>query len=273
MAPPTEKFGRFCGWTDPLACPGHASDDPSMMNSTFPENITALFTAGVQGTTIASPFDINYRHWYLRNFSGGDDGALKAVGDFLPMTSLLLADSYLLVEGLIVDAQNGGIGFRNHTMPRKMKLGAQWTEDILWVEPVTACSDTNLSFHYQINADSVTSRINGYLQDDGGFANLAPEEVQPSWSGEDDAGWKDVGPRPDLAHMAYHTAWWNNQLAAQVLQINQSTRGQKYAQQSRFTTSMHSIASIGLSLIDGKYLDDISLEKSPLTASFSKLGQ
>jgi hypothetical protein len=53
----------------------------------------------------------------------------------------------VLVEGLVVDTRDGGgVGFRNHSVPVEASNGATWTEDLLWVRPVTSCVNTNLTF-------------------------------------------------------------------------------------------------------------------------------
>ena len=49
---------------------------------------------------------------------------------------------------------NGGIGFRNHTAPTGFSNGAEWVEDLTWVEPVTSCVDTNLTFVISFGDDS-----------------------------------------------------------------------------------------------------------------------
>ncbi len=48
----------------------------------------------------------------------------------------------------MVDTIRGGIGFRNHTIPTQVYLGAEWDEDLLWIEPVTECVNLNLSVEF-----------------------------------------------------------------------------------------------------------------------------
>ncbi|KAL8721861.1 MAG: hypothetical protein Q9225_001538 [Loekoesia sp. 1 TL-2023] len=75
------------------------------------------------------------------------------------------------VEGLVVntvhsgDTVRGGIGLRNHTVPSGLPYGGRWSEDLLWIEPVTACVDTNLTFHFSLadRADNVTRVISNAL--------------------------------------------------------------------------------------------------------------
>ena len=61
-----------------------------------------------------------------------------------PVQYVLLNEKVEAVEGLIVDTRvgNASIGFRNHTFPQVQASGAQWTEDLLFLEPVTACVGT-----------------------------------------------------------------------------------------------------------------------------------
>jgi hypothetical protein len=110
------------------------------------------------GDLRTSPFEIQFRQY--QTISTDEDsefvqgsGHLKesrianSTALFTTVESLVLLDRIVVREGIIADLVNGGVGFRNHTVPTKprMKHGAQWTEDILWLEPVTACIDTNWS--------------------------------------------------------------------------------------------------------------------------------
>lgn len=85
------------------------------------------FTSAKRASTIASILDIQFRNWYQRARSYVDDNLLQACGGFIPLRTTLLSDSYVLVEGLVVDAIDGGIGFRNHTIPHGLRLGARWS--------------------------------------------------------------------------------------------------------------------------------------------------
>jgi hypothetical protein len=57
-----------------------------------------------------------------------------------------------VVEGLVVDSKIGRIGFRNHTIPINPGLGVQWIESILWIEPESACVNTNITLEYTISS-------------------------------------------------------------------------------------------------------------------------
>lgn len=56
-------------------------------------------------------------------------------------------------EGVILDSTTGALGFRNHTVPTRPRInhGATWTEDLLWIEPVTVCVDTNWTIRIRQN--------------------------------------------------------------------------------------------------------------------------
>ena len=136
------------------------------------------------------------------------------------------------VEGLIVDSITGGVGFRNHTVPVGIALGAEWTEALLWIQPETACVDRNISVEFRIPLDGLYSSepANICLTDNGGFANLVPE-------------WPHVGmtnPQKDLnlEGRAYKAAWMVNAYTMLVMNLTRpspnafgylnSTVGNKY---------------------------------------------
>lgn len=62
----------------------------------------------------------------------------------------MLNDAIEPVEGLVVDAMKGGVGFRNHIAPAFAQFGAEWTEELL-VECETSCVDTNISVEFRIS--------------------------------------------------------------------------------------------------------------------------
>ena len=154
-----------------LPCPGvEASDFKTIkswdeQNSTIFEsyvspNISGCFRGGVKsrGDFRASPFEIQFRHY--QSFAAETDPAnskydgelaearmANTTGSFQLVESLVLLDQVINREGIVADLVNGGVGFRNHTVPTRprLKYGAKWTEDILWMEPVTECIDTNWS--------------------------------------------------------------------------------------------------------------------------------
>ena len=174
-----------------------------------------------------------------------------------PLSSFTLDQGFYLVEGLIVDATTGGIGLRNHTVPLGTPLGAQWEEDILWIEPVTACAATNLSFHFSISSDNFYSTTNGYMRNDGGFSILGTPVPTPRWDDDDNQNnWRVIAAVPDLQNRANVAAWWNNYFVAQQLGINSSETGQIFDTQFQNYGGAASPSSIIISGMDGTFLDN-----------------
>jgi hypothetical protein len=91
-------------------------------------------------------------------------------------------DNILLVEGLIVDTRDGGIGFRNHSAPPPREYASTWSEDILFIQPQTQCVDTNLTLDFSIPAttsEGTSTIVNLALTDRGGFSNI--DHKYPTW--------------------------------------------------------------------------------------------
>ncbi|ERF68133.1 hypothetical protein EPUS_08199 [Endocarpon pusillum Z07020] len=127
-------------------------------------NITDCFASGFRsvGDLRTSPFEIQYRQYQMvsideesmdleNNREDAKNKATNTTGKFEILEKLVLLDKIVVREGIVADLVNGGVGFRNHTVPStpRMRHGAQWTEDILWLEPVTACVDTNWSVQHR----------------------------------------------------------------------------------------------------------------------------
>jgi hypothetical protein len=226
-------WSRICGAFGPSACPNsdntietftNATGDYSHMdgpyNTTVPQRTIDLFQSGVDrmGSTVSGPFDIQWRSlsWSLiadtlpYNYSNANNAPSYAVGQFRIVSSMVLDNKTEVVEGLVVDTVNGGVGFRNHTAPPLTTYGSSWTEDLLFIEPVTQCVDTNLTFDYEIptkKSDLVVSLsasnvLNLRLVDHGGFVNL--NHTYPYWDRT------DTQANPDLWQRAYKGAWLNN---------------------------------------------------------------
>ncbi|KAL8713256.1 MAG: hypothetical protein Q9225_006816 [Loekoesia sp. 1 TL-2023] len=197
------RFARLCGDLVPVNCPGRsdgyknpevlsngtiiveATVDDSYFNTSIPENITEVFSSATDGTTLSGPFDIQYRTWDI-NFDKAqqviDRGQSYASGSYRSLESLVLHNRVEALEGIIVDSMNGGIGYRNHTAPLDLPYGGEWSEEITWIEPVTECADTNLTFEIHTGgyADNITDV---YLVDNGGFVNHPREidfDIEPS---------------------------------------------------------------------------------------------
>jgi hypothetical protein len=182
-APDTSAFGsatpprsgysasRVCDAGE-LPCPGVSPNDTifiptpwpaTIYQNYIPRNVSDCFVSGVQNDLRASPFQIEYRTYWTSDNEANTTARSNTTGDFSMIESLVLLDEIAVVEGLIVDEINGGIGFRNHTIPThpSMRHGGIWSEDLLWIELDTVCENTNWSIEYQIYAASLA-----------GFSNL-----------------------------------------------------------------------------------------------------
>lgn len=73
---------------------------------------------------------------------------------------------------------------------------------LAWVSPQTACVKTNLTFHFTLLDAGLPDLKSVYLQDDGGFANLARN--YPSYYFDDEQA------NPDLLGRAFTGAWLSN---------------------------------------------------------------
>jgi hypothetical protein len=126
---------------------------------------------------------------------------------------LILENDLQAVEGLIVDSKAGRVGFRNHTVPVNALDGANWKEDILFIEPEAQCVNTNLTLDYSYRANDTgpgefSDRV---LVDHGGFANLPHirPTVDPS----------NFQADPALHGRAYRAAWSHNMFLMQYFNV------------------------------------------------------
>lgn len=130
------------------------------------------------------------------------------------LESRILEEQAFPVRGLVVDMVHGGVGFRNHTVPSGLTQGADWTEDLLWLEPMTECVDTNLTLEYTLPPEGYFTAGNLKdisLIDNGGFANLIQE--YPQFSMDDNQN------NPKLRDRAYKAAWLVNVYSALVMNV------------------------------------------------------
>jgi hypothetical protein len=181
-------------------------DNLTSYDMRIPQKYVEFLSSGTSrlGPGVSSPFDIQYRTWEetkaeqnsrQSKFNGGKP---YARGDYRQLDTLLLNNRWDTVEGLIVDTKSGGVGFRNHTAPADdLPLGATWTEDILFIEPVTECVDlgVTLDFNYTLT----TSTVNLSMVDQGGFVNInrsAPRMADG-----------DLQQDPRLTDRAYTAGW------------------------------------------------------------------
>ncbi|KAF2455766.1 hypothetical protein BDY21DRAFT_348618 [Lineolata rhizophorae] len=221
-------WSRICGGFSPYPCPHSNSNMTFFSNDTgdfvhveyfdsrIPDNVTSLFQSGLRAfsRSVSSIFDIQWRSY---TFTATDDresgividnGTSYPVGSYLQIDSLVLNEGVQLVEGLIVDMRDGGIGFRNHSAPPASELGSSWSEDILFIEPESVCVDTNLTLDFEIPAGlsqltSSSQFANLVLTDRGGFSNLVQEYPQSDIQ-------NDSQNNPQLWFRAYKAAWINN---------------------------------------------------------------
>ena len=232
----TYQYSRVCGGEAYMNCPGvdggyqtwtEGFDTYSTFNETtdiidlrIPPNITEVFTSFTDGTTISSLFDIQYRAYFSDSTAGVDtmeplqNNEPYTRGELRTLQSLVLNNKVELVEGLIVDTVHGGLGFRNHTLPAQAEFGSEWDEDVLWVEPVTECVDTNLTIEFEYLKESygpVEPKV--FLIDNGGMVNLTTE--YPPVDKSDPQG------DPQLRAIAYRAAVMNNLLTAAYYNLTQ----------------------------------------------------
>lgn len=174
----------------------------------IPESLRKAYSSGSgYNTTIANYFDIEYRRYQIKlNKEDLDINNKSAylVGTNRVMQSLVLNNKIEPVEGLLVDSKNGSIAFRNHTVPVGFEHGVSWEEDLLFVEPETACVNTNVTLDFEILAAVNDSSAFTYpvLVDHGGFKNLIQEWPQIDLTNSQS--------NPKLRERAYKAAWMTN---------------------------------------------------------------
>ncbi|PGH13524.1 hypothetical protein AJ80_06274 [Polytolypa hystricis UAMH7299] len=219
-------FNRHCGYSLPVACPSsdvvivttkdNASisvDMPYGYDIRIPKNVSEAFQSGLDDLprTVSSFFNIEWRNYGIRSDNDTNNGTRYLTGNYRHLETLLLNDAFDIVEGLVVDTKNGGIGFRHHTTPSPLPYGSKWLEDLLFVEPHTQCVPTNLTIDFRIpmvgerNKDVV-------LTDRGGFSNL--NQDYPS------VDLDDTQANPDLLSRAYKAAYLNNAMTMMYMNVS-----------------------------------------------------
>ncbi|ERF69815.1 hypothetical protein EPUS_08016 [Endocarpon pusillum Z07020] len=222
-------FSRSCEDILPRQCPGttvqiNYSDNGTTFTAEIPDedydtripkSLATLYQSGLAGQaqTVSSFFDIQWRHYSYAVHRASSTGSRYLVGTYRQLTSVLLNDALEPIEGLIVDTQSGGVGFRNHTVPQGLTFGADWTEDILFIEPETACVDTNLTLEFMIFPfeNRGSSIVNLSLVDQGGFVNLNRTYPRIELT--------DTQTDPKLKERAYKAAWQTNALTMVYLNV------------------------------------------------------
>jgi hypothetical protein len=207
-------FSRNCG--PDVACPGSTLNQTcnkagsleictSEYDRNIPETLRALYRDGATSfnPSVSSIFDIQWRTYKNATDTSGAAGwSLQSA--YRQLSLLILDEGVKPVEGILVDMDTGGIGFRNHTAPQPSPVyGSTWTEDILFVQPETQCVSLNLTVDFQLPIDDTSAVKNLRLTDRGGFSALP--RTSPSL---------DMSPNGqlnlNLKERAYKAAWFNN---------------------------------------------------------------
>ncbi|CAZ80243.1 unnamed protein product [Tuber melanosporum] len=269
-------FSRLCGWMMWQNCPGtfagftytanrtgmylNGTDD-AYLDTKVPQNITEIFKSGTsgRGNLISGPFDVQHRLFInvkdsdVRNNASKrvpmNQGKVHTKGVAATLRSVILDDNFVLVEGLIVDAKSGGVGFRNHSAPANLQYGGTWEESLLWVEPVSQCVDNNFTIDFTINADRNVDDL--HLTDHGGWVNLVRD--RPDFDRADSQ--LDV----QLWQRAYKGAWVTNMIAASFHNVtrNITSLGKSYSLMggnSRLGLSGYKTTAIGVGDMNGSWM-------------------
>lgn len=121
--------------------------------------------------TVSSVLDIEWRSFGFKNDEDWANGSTFVTGKYRQLDTLVLNEGFQVVEGLIIDHDNGGIGFRSHSVPAAPKYGAEWSEDLLFITPHSECVNNNLTIDIEFGDEGADfERIQ--LTDRGGFINL-----------------------------------------------------------------------------------------------------
>ncbi|KAI4188577.1 MAG: hypothetical protein L6R41_002045 [Letrouitia leprolyta] len=101
-------------------------------NTSTTQNLADILSSGTKSSTLSGAFDIQFRSWAVDietyRISGipmVDRGLPYSIGAYRPLNSVLLHNTTEALEGVLVDTVNGGVGYRNHTLPQNLPLGGQ----------------------------------------------------------------------------------------------------------------------------------------------------
>lgn len=280
-------WSRLCGAYLIIPCPNDynsatVTDNSSMVSVDYdadwydtrvPERVVDTLQSGVKnlGASVSGPFDIQYRS-YIKATADDDEkkgpvidnGTARTVGSYQPLSSLILGEDIVPIEGLIVDMKNGGIGFRNHTAPAWRQFGSTWSEDVLFVVPETACVDTNLTIDFtiprtrsqKINASS--SMWQPVITDRGGFAQL--NQTYPRW----ELG--DIQAHPSLYYRAYRAAWLRNTYSMAYMNVTSLKDGSEGSRAFAYMNSEIN-KTFPLSFPDGKTATGLQIVPQSLSVA------
>ncbi|KAL2160714.1 hypothetical protein VTH06DRAFT_911 [Thermothelomyces fergusii] len=208
-------------------------DYPNNLTTDVPAILREVYSSGTRGigTTVSNFFDIEWRQ--LTTTEDDRNGIVNhgrpyAVSMFRHLDSVAIDDAVRLVEGLVVDAKSGGIGFRNHTVPQPPDRNVTWQEDLLFVEPVTSCVNTNLTLDYTESSYNSSGPPDYRLTDRGGFVHLARE--LPEYDSADPQA------NPDLTTRAYRAAILNNFATMVYLNVTNPADNRTGTESFRFSS-------------------------------------
>ncbi|KAH8645940.1 hypothetical protein BGZ60DRAFT_501165 [Tricladium varicosporioides] len=264
------EISRICG-AGRLPCPGVNLNDTILApdNSTvlyenyIPTNITKCFRSGVGkiGDFRSNPFQIQYRKYFTSTSEANMTARFNTTGEAISIEDIVLLDKIDVREGLVIDLVNGGLGFRNHTVPTSpaMKRGASWTEDLLFIEIESACIDTNWSIEFQVQeapfswAPYATS-ADLILLNRGGGVVPQTKPLFPQYDARNQQLNPDLMGRANLAAKIFGYILSNHL----NLTISNSTAGERYhpSQNDPFWFELAGFGTGGPSLGFGSFADN-----------------
>ncbi|KAK3331859.1 hypothetical protein B0T19DRAFT_472860 [Cercophora scortea] len=181
-------------------CPGvgleTAHDDGGhvVFSPLVPENITDCFSSCVSspGDLRSSSFNIEFRQFSVAEERTKDKVYNNVTGIYRYIGQVALEQpGYHVKEGIIIDSIDGGIGFRNHTVPTNpvMTDGATWTEDLLWIVPQTSCIGTNWTFYSRPQLTPYLNAFTSPVQDNiyATYKTTPPSSSRRNWTITPDA--------------------------------------------------------------------------------------
>ena len=144
------------------SCPGVPDEwlthfpEEFQFSTLLPKNITEVFTSGTlrPNDLRVSPFDIEFRQFVAQQTGNSKEfSEFNVAGIFEYIGQVTSESGYPIREGIVVDAITGGVAFRNHTVPSGCPTSGRctWSEDLLWVIPVTSCVRTGWEFGSQMH--------------------------------------------------------------------------------------------------------------------------
>jgi hypothetical protein len=203
---PRSKYqeGRLCVNGLNQNCPGTPVGQINGMTTAttqIPGNITSKFTSQADN----GPFNIQYRIYTTQVSNLVNNNQPITVGSLGRMQSFITGNDIIAIEGAVVDTTNNpGIGLTQHSFPNNEEAST-WSRELLWLEPESACVDTNLTLQYQISSDLVSIVENSTMVvDKGGITHLTTKQPPP---------YNDNSTFIDLAFHAYTGAVWSNMAA------------------------------------------------------------